>query len=105
MNDAAGVVLIVFFVVIALIWTFARFGKAESILDEWARANGYHLLECRRKDLFRGPYFFTTSKTQLVYRIVVSDAAGNRRSGYARVGGFMTGLLSEKVSVRWDDEN
>ena len=50
------------------------------------------------------PFFWTTSKTQVVYRIVVSDAAGQQRSGYARVGGFMTGLLSEKVDVRWDDE-
>jgi hypothetical protein len=102
-DHAAGIFLFVVIAAIAIAFSFMRFAKANSVLEEWARENGYSLISAERKSLFRGPFFFTSSKSQLVYYISVEDAAGNRRSGYARVGGYMVGLLSDRVDVRWDD--
>jgi hypothetical protein len=104
MDKAAGIVVLFLVLGLVLVFTISRFSKAQSILEDWARQYGYTLLECQRKDFFRGPFFLTTSKAQVVFQITVADVAGRRRTGYAKVGGFMTGLLSDQVTVRWDDE-
>ena len=99
MNGAAGLLLFVVVACFAIMFSVMRYDKGRQLLEDWARDNGYTLIECQRRTLFRGPYFLTTSKSQLVYQIVVEDAAGVRRSGYARVGGYMLGMLSDKVDV------
>ena len=102
MDSGAAFILVLFVIVIGIAMSFGRYAKASSILEDWARENGYALISSERRSLFRGPFFLTTSKSQLVYHIVVEDANGLRRSGYARVGGWMIGLLSDNVDVRWD---
>src|SRR5262245_25841133 len=93
-------VTIVFLILVGLItaigFTYGLFVLARSVLDSWARENGDTLVECQRKDFFRGPFFFTVSKSQVAYRIVVQDSNGNRRSGYVRVGGFFLGPMSDQ---------
>lgn len=41
---------------------------------------------------------------QTVYRVTVEDGAGDVRRGWVRCGGFMVGLWSDKVQVKWDNE-
>ncbi len=105
MNHGSGAFVIVFIVIVLAIvsmsWTFAR---SSSILETWARENGYRLLSSEYRWLSKGPYFFRTSKGQTVYRVSVQDAQGRTRSGFVRCGSWIFGLLSDKVDVRWDDE-
>jgi hypothetical protein len=94
--------LFLMFAIVAIALSFARYAKASSILENWAIENGYRLIESQRKTFFRGPFFLRTSKTQVVYRIVVEDTSGVRYTGYARVGGWFLGLFSDQVDVQWD---
>lgn len=104
MNDNVGAVLLVFVVVAvgvaSIVWHFWR---SRSILQGWADENGFRLIESRYRWIARGPFFWTTSKSQAVYRITVEDAQGQRRTGWARCGTWLGGLWSRRVDVRWDD--
>jgi hypothetical protein len=93
---AGGVV----FVGLMLWWHYSR---SDSLLRQWAERNGYGLVSQDHRYLVRGPFFWTTSRGQTVYRVTVEDEGGNRRSGWVRCGSWLLGLLSDQVEVRWDD--
>lgn len=95
-----GFIALAVFLVAMLVWHHSRAG---SLLDQWARSNGFTILSREICLFFRGPFFWTTTKGQEVYRIRVRDQAGNPRSGYVRVGGAWLGMMSDHVEARWDD--
>ena len=102
MDQAGIVVLFILIAIVCIAYSFTRYSKAYTMLDDWARASGYRLVSAERKTFFRGSFFFRTSKSQLVYRITVEGPDGTQYTGYARVGGWFMGLLSDQVDVRWD---
>ena len=79
-----------------------HFGRSSSLLHQWAANNGYHIVRQDYRIFAKGPFFWTSTKGQTVYYVVVEDAAGARRSGWVRCGGWWLGLLSDHVEVRWD---
>ena len=87
--------------VAAFWWSSSR---SQTIIEGWALENGYRLLEIETPILSKGPFFWTTSRGQTVYRFVVEDGAGRTRSGWARCGSWFLGLMSDNIEVRWDDE-
>ena len=103
-EDLFGVLGIVAFVVFAIVMIAWHFSRSRSLLDQWAADNGFRIIESSYRNLVRGPFFWTTSKGQTVYRVTVEDGSGRRRSGWVRCGGWFLGLLSDRVQVRWDDE-
>jgi len=94
-----GVILLISFAAIMVCWHHSR---ARSILDDWARENGFQILSQESCLFFRGPFFWTTAKGQEVYRVVVRDDTGRTRSGYVRCGSRWVGMLSDQIEVRWD---
>lgn len=84
----------------SMLWHFSRSGD---VLQKWADENGFRLIERHYHHFRRGPFFWTTSKGQTVYRVTVQDANGNTRSGWVRCGSWMWGLASNRAEVRWDD--
>jgi hypothetical protein len=87
-------------VILALVW---HFGRSSSLLHQWAAQNGYRIISQEYRNFFKGPFFWTSTKGQTVYYVVVEDAGGNKRRGWVRCGGWLLGLLSDSVAVRWDD--
>ena len=80
-----------------------QFKKARRLIDEWTARNGYRILNRRFQLFWRGPFWWRSSKGQMVYRVTVQDRDGNTRKAWIRCGGFFAGLLSDQVSVEWDD--
>ena len=95
------VMVIVISVPVFLIWHYTR---AASILERWAAQNGYRIIEREIRPIRRGPYFFTTGRSQAVYRVTVEDREGGIRRGYVRCGGWFLGMFSDHADVRWDPE-
>ncbi len=89
-------------VAVSIMWPFWRSGD---LIDRWAAAHGYRVVDRQYCWFWQGPFFFTTSKGQTVYRVTVELPDGGHRRGYVRCGGWWFGLLSERVDVRWDDGN
>jgi hypothetical protein len=87
-------------VILGLVWQFWR---SSSLLHQWAAEHGYRIIRQEYRTFFKGPFFWTSTKGQTVYYVVVEDSAGNRRRGWVRCGGWWFGLLSDNVEVRWDD--
>jgi hypothetical protein len=103
-GDGGEVVVIIFFIVIAIGAIAWHYSRSRFLLQQWAQENGYRILSSEHRHLVRGPFFWTTSKGQTVYRVEIQDRDGRTRSGWVRCGSWMLGLLSDKVQVRWDDE-
>ena len=80
-----------------------RHYRGQTILRRWASANAYRLHEHEVRWLVRGPFFWTTSRGQLVYRVTVEDFDGRLRRGWVRCGSWLGGLFSNHVDVRWDN--
>lgn len=81
---------------------FWNANQSRSMLERWASSNHVHLLEAQRAHFLKGPFSFTTSQYQAVFRITAQDGNGSTKRGWARCGGWAWGLFSEKVEVRWD---
>ncbi len=84
----------------AIVWTFRR---SRQMLTDWAARNEIELLDAQFRWLWRGPFFWSSSKNQTIYRITVMDADGRTRTGWAKCGSFWLGLFRDQVEVRWDD--
>jgi len=87
--------------IVGAIWW--HFSRSASLLERWAEEHGYRILDREYRTLRRGPFFWTTSKGQTVYRVTVEDKAGYARTGWVRCGGWWLGLLSDHVEARWDE--
>src|SRR4051812_27160931 len=70
------------------------------LLPKWAERNGLRILKKESRYFFRGPFFWNSSRHQLVYRITVEDPAGHRKNGWVCLGGWFYGpLFSDEVRV------
>ena len=96
----AAVAVLAVLVILSFVW---HFGRSSSLLHQWAAENGYRIVSQEYRNFFKGPFFWTSSKGQTVYYVVVEDSGGKRRRGWVRCGGWWLGLLSDNVEVRWDD--
>ena len=100
-NGILIAIVMVMLVIANIVWFYSR---SRSVLEQWAEENGFELLETDQRHLFRGPFFWTTTKGQSVYRVVVRDSSGRVRRGWVRCGSFWFGLMSSKAMEKWDDE-
>ncbi len=83
-----------------IVWHSSR---SQDVLGHWARENDYRIIEAKYAHL-KGPFFWTASKGQSVYRVTVQDQTGRTRSGWVRCGSWWFGIWSDHADVRWDDE-
>jgi hypothetical protein len=95
-----GGALLATFAIVGAVWHNRR---SSTLLDGWARANGLQILSQSKCWFFRGPFSWSTTDGQVVYRVVVRDGGGRTRTGYVRCGGRWSGMLSDNTEVRWND--
>jgi hypothetical protein len=96
------------FIAIVLVFVFVlttshRNVRSSELIDRWAEAHGYRVVDTESRMIARGPYFFTTSKSQTVYYVTFADADGRERRAYVRCGSWLGGLWSDKVDVKWEE--
>lgn len=80
--------------------------RAKAMLFGWAVRNTYEIVEAKRPFIKISPFGWTTGKGQVLFKVTVRKRIrdGATRSGWVRCGGFWTGLWSDQVEVRWDDD-
>jgi len=89
--------------VLIMLTLWWHFGRSSSLLHQWAAQNAYAIISQEYRFFFKGPFTWTSTKAQTVYYVVVEDLAGTKRNGWVRCGSWWFGLLSNDVTVRWDD--
>lgn len=100
--ETGGALFVGAFAVLAVLAIVLHFGRSGSLLQQWAMKNDYQIIRQEYRSFFKGPFFWTSTRGQTVYYVVVEDSDGNRRSGWVRCGGWWLGLLSDNVEVRWE---
>ncbi len=77
-------------------------GMQESVLNDWATANGFKIVSVKPGPYSSSRVLFST-RSQQEFRITVRDKYGVLKSGLARC--VRTGVRSAgvQVDVRWDD--
>lgn len=102
--ESLPIILIVMLLITVGLATMAyRDRRSNELIQQWAADNGYRVLnaECRR--FFRGPFFWTSSKSQTVYYVTFLDRHGWERRAYVRCGSWLGGPWSDKVNVAWEE--
>jgi hypothetical protein len=103
MDSSAGLfMLLLMFSLVAMGFAW-HFHRSRSLLERWAERNGCRILAAEYRHVFRGPFFWTSSKGQTVYRVTV-EVPGGVRTGWVRCGSWWFGLLSDRAEVRWNEE-
>ena len=104
MNNIPQILLFLFVgsvVIGSIVWHYSR---SRSVLEQWANEHGFEILHSEYRTLFRGPFFWTTSRGQTVYYVRVRDRQGTEHTGWVRCGGWFLGLMTNKAEVRWEKE-
>ena len=92
---------VIFALIIAIwIWTFSR---GRHILDRWAADNRYQIVSSRYRWLPLGPFFWKSSRQQMVYYVVVKTMDGQTRRGWVRCGSFLWGVIQYKAKFVEDN--
>jgi len=99
-TETLGLVIII---AVAGLLFYGQHLRARSIMGAWAIQNDYEILKCELRYLLRGPFSWTSSKGQFVYRVTIRDAQSQIRSGWVRCGGWWLGVASAKTEARWDE--
>lgn len=96
-----SLLIVAAFVIGLLQW---RISRSRSVLQQCGDKNGFEILHSEYRNLFRGPFSLTTARGQAVYYVRVRDNKGREHSGWIRCGGWIMGLMADKVEVRWEDK-
>jgi hypothetical protein len=82
---------------------------ARKILFKWIAANHYSLLKAELRMFWRGPFFWTSSKYDKVFKFQVRQRNGKRINGWIcfRAKALFPGnqLSKYNVTVHWDSNN
>jgi hypothetical protein len=92
---------LVFLAVIGGIWIWA-FSRSREMLNDWAQGNGCQIISSEHRWFRRGPFFWTSSKGQIVYYVTVRMPDGQTRQAWVRCGSFWWGIFQDKVEARWE---
>jgi len=87
--------------IVIIIGTYSRGRK---ILESWALENNYQIISSETRLFRRGPFFWTTTKNQMVYYVTVRTPE-DVKSGWVRCGGWLLGIFENKAEVKWDERN
>lgn len=89
-------------IIVALFIWSGRQQKAR--LEKWAIERRFELLEAKPCFLLRGPFQWSASRHQAVYRLTILDAHGERFCGWACLGHF-SWFTPDEFRVEWDGLN
>lgn len=84
-----------------LMWLHYYYFAVPAALDRWAAEAGLRIVRKERRTFFKGPFFWTSSKSQIVYRVLFEGAKGELRPAWVRIGGYWW-MSTERIDVRWD---
>jgi hypothetical protein len=99
-----------FYLLLFLVWIFgftysmSGLRKAPGRLQSWADRHGLAIIDRKEPVLaWKGPFGKRTS-AQRLYRVIVEDEKGHRRSAWVLCGKPLLGSWADQVEVRWDQD-
>jgi hypothetical protein len=100
--DFAVLIVVVAPILTLVAWGLARMRRAHTAVRAALDHDGYAVVRLERRFFRLGPLFSTTTRGQIVYRVIVRDDGGRQRTGWARWG--RTWLPKpDTLELQWDD--
>ena|SRR5947207_4805601 len=97
------IVIIVLIVGLPIVYVIGIYRRTGRMLSRWATRNGYRIIESERRKILKGPFFWSSSNNQIIYRVTIQDAYGNIYRGWVRCGNYFWGAWTDELDVRWDE--
>ena len=83
---------------VAVVYFFNK--QRRAMLTRWALENRLDILEVEERYFQTGPFkWWTTGRSQVVYRAIVRDSSGKEQLAWVRCGSWFIG--GKQVEVRW----
>jgi hypothetical protein len=95
MDHSFGWLLVGAVAVLAVMSRLSRDRRWRAVLERWASRDGYRILAAERRTFFRGPFFWSSSVFQAVYRVTVVGGRGTPWKVWVRCGEPHFGLVQE----------
>ena len=78
--------------------------RARGNLQRWVDDQGYSLVSAKTAWFSKGPYTWTSSNGQIVFRITILDKQGQERTGWVRCGHWLaSAALSDTIDGVLDE--
>jgi hypothetical protein len=103
MEPLVPIVFVIVIILIAVLSMSFRSSRSGSMLEQWAQDNEVTLLSQDYRTFFKGPYFWTSTKGQMIFYVTVQDRHARIRHAWVRCGGYWMGMLSDHIDVVWED--
>jgi len=87
---------------IALGLEHRRSRRCQQFIRAWAEENNYRLIEVRNMFPFAGPFLWTRSGPQAVFRVSIYEGTGVIRSAWLLCGNWWGRITSNDIRVHWD---
>jgi hypothetical protein len=95
--------ILVIAIVATVLWGAIRLRQGRAAIRTAVERDGYSIVRMQRSLFRQGPLFWTTTPSQIIYRVLVRESGGRQRTVWARWG--RTWLPKpDTVDLRWDDE-
>ena len=76
-----------------VVWIIRKlYGRARRSLERWVDDQGYSLVAGKLALFRKGPYTWTSSNAQMVFRITILDKQAQERTGWVRCGSRFKGV-------------
>jgi hypothetical protein len=87
------------------IWMFRwQYSKADRLVTAWAQRSHYQILTKESANpLGTGPMARGGSNKQVMCRVTLLDSQGTRRHALVKVGSEASGVLSDNLTVTWEE--
>jgi len=105
MHDVAILLLIFLGAIVALYLVAYESNNSKESLKEWAMDNNYQIIEQKLYPHLFTPFYLSSSKLQVVYKVRIKDESGNEKEGWVRLGSRWTGLRKKQYKVIWNKPN
>ena len=80
-----------------------RLRRSRAIVRQSLERDGYTVVRIQRRVIRQGPFLWTTSRAQTVYRVLVQDRGGHDRTVWARLGRSWL-PRPDQLEFRWEGE-
>lgn len=87
---------------VAVIWASKK--QRKEMLARWASENRLDIVEVEERYYRTGPFkWWTMSRSQILYRVIVRDSDGKELLAWVRCGAWFIG--GKQIEVRWTELN
>jgi hypothetical protein len=88
-------------IALLLSWGVVRLRRGQSEIRAAIERDGFEIVRMEHRVFRQGPMFWTTTRSQSVYRVVARDASGRERTAWARWGRPWL-FARDALELQWD---